>query len=194
MKRTAALFAVLVAVAAPSFAEDAVESSPYYPTKVGSTWKYKFARGVLTNKITKHEKVGDVLCARLDTLSGDKVVSNEHVTITRSGVERHATLGFRPEPPVLLLKFPLKDKDEWEIDSKVGEETIKGTAKVEKESLTIGEKKYDDVYKVTTDVKTGAMQIKSICWYAKDVGMVKQNLNFAGNEVKLELEEFKAGE
>lgn len=193
MKRPAALFAVLLAVAAPAFAEETIESAPYYPTKIGSTWKYRFARGVLTNKITRHEKVGDVLCARLDTLSGDKVVSNEHVTITKNGVERHATLGFRPEPPVLLLKFPLKDKDEWDIDSKVGEETIKGKANVEKEELKIGDKTYD-TFKVTTDVKTGTMQIKSVCWYAKDVGMVKQNLNFAGNEVKLELEEFKAGE
>lgn len=191
------LAVVLLAFTVPAQAQDepAVKSSDYYPTKVGTTWKYAFSKGSLVNTVTKHEKIGEVMCARLETSTAGKdakVVSNEHVAVTDAAVERHATLGFQPDPPVILLKLPAKKGDKWEIDSKVGNETIKGTAEVDEEEVKVKAGTYK-TFKVTTDVTTGGMQIKSVCWYAKDVGMVKQDLTFAGNEVKLELEEYTAG-
>jgi hypothetical protein len=135
--------------------------------------------------------VGDVMCARVETFVGDRVVSNEHIAIEKDKITRQAMLGFRPEPPVTLLQLPPKKGDEWTIDSKIGTETMKGKGVVDEEEVEVPAGKFKAT-KVTIDIETNGMKIKSVCWYAEKTGMVKQFVDLAGNQVTLELEKIVA--
>lgn len=167
--------------------EPKVGVSEWYPAKVGTEWHYRSSKGPMINKITKHEKVGETMCAHIETRLNDRVVANEDIAIGKSTVERHAFSGFRPEPPVVLAKFPLKEGDEWLIDSKIGGEEMKGKAVVEKESITVKAGKFE-TFKVRMEVESNGMTIRSESWYAKGVGMVKQYMDLAGTELTIELE------
>src|SRR5438034_10502018 len=69
-------------------AEQDLLENPYYPLKVGTTWEYIANSKKVTVKVTQHEKVGDVLCAKLETDSGSGAVITEHLTVTNGGVYR----------------------------------------------------------------------------------------------------------
>src|SRR5215469_1307595 len=121
--------ALLLALAGAGRAQDKMETTPYYPLAVGSTWEYKAGDNKFTLKVTRHEKVGNVLCARVEMFVKDKAQSFENVSVTKDGVYRNTFEGKEATPPVLFLKLPPKKDETWKVDSKVGGESVKGTFK-----------------------------------------------------------------
>jgi hypothetical protein len=194
----ASLMAVAM-VLVPARAEDKITESAYYPLKVGSTWTYKIADAPagtpsVVMKITKHEKVGDVMCARLETFVNDKSMGNEHIAITKDGIVRVSAFGFNADPPIMILKLPAKKGDTWKIESKVGTETLKGEAKVSEENVSVPAGKYDTIV-ATATITAGPQKIETTTCFAKNVGIVRMKMTglAAGKAVVMELEKFEAG-
>ena len=69
-------------------ADEKIKESPYYPLKVGTKWHYKAGGNPIVIQVAKHEKVGDVMCALLETSKEGQVVASEHITIKDDGVYR----------------------------------------------------------------------------------------------------------
>src|SRR2546423_13590341 len=76
MTRPALLAALALAFAAPAFADEKVGESPYYPTKVGTTWNYRLGEMKATVKVVKHEMKGGHMCALVETtINGNPAAS-----------------------------------------------------------------------------------------------------------------------
>src|SRR5262245_30754651 len=138
--RTPALV-VLLAASAAARDDDGLEETPYYPLKVGTTWTYRDADAPgaarVVVKVARHEKVGDVLCARLETHKDGKATGYEHIAVAKEGVYRHSINGLRPDKPILLLKLPPRPGDEWPVAGKVGNETFAGTMTTAEEAVAV---------------------------------------------------------
>lgn len=187
----AALGAFLLATA-PLQAQDKVGESPYFPTKIGSTWNYRIGDKKLTTKITKHEKQGDLMCALMETLVDGNSVATENIAVTKDGLVRVAYNGQKPETPILFLKQDSKKGDSWPVDTKIGAETIKG-------KFTRGEEDVDvPGYKGKTVTSKGEFEINGqaatfMYWFAEKKGIVKLQMALSGQEILLELEKFEEG-
>src|SRR5438046_920099 len=80
-----ALSPLLWLVVTPGHSADDVKlarTSAYFPLEVGTTWHYRAGDGRFKVTVAKHEKVGDVVAAKLETYSDkDKLLSDEHVAV-----------------------------------------------------------------------------------------------------------------
>ena len=100
--------------------------SPYFPLKKGTTWEYVADGKKITTVVTDHEKVGDLLCAKIETDlgGGQKIV--EHIAVKDDGIYRVRANNEDVKPPFLMLKLPPKKGEEWTVDSTAKGFGIKG--------------------------------------------------------------------
>lgn len=171
-----------------------VIESPYYPLKVGTRWTYKIGDKKVHILVAKHEKVGDTMAALIqageDLSLDDK--TTEHVAATAEGIFRFAAQGEVAEPPVMVLKLPVKKDSTWKIDSTISGISIKGDFKSSEEEVTVPAGKFKTITATSDNVTMGDEKMTITYWFAKDVGMVKQIVTRGNNKVLLELEKFEA--
>jgi hypothetical protein len=200
MNRIGLLTSLLVCalVVGSARAEDKLVGSPYCPLEVGTTWTYSVVdtpdAPKLILKVTSHEKVGDLLCARLETSVNGNMVAYEHITMTKEGVCRVGLGTLKAEPPILLLKLPPREGDTWTFDGKVGTEIFKGSGKVSAEAVTVPAGKYT-TFLSKLEAQAGDQKIVMSNYFARGVGIVRMNIEFpdAGKTVVVVLEKFEAG-
>jgi hypothetical protein len=196
MKRFATL-AALVILAAPLATvraddKDKVGESEYYPLKVGNAWTYNGPGNTkLVNKVVAHEKVGGVMCAKVETQVDGKAVAFEHIGITADGIYRYSLNGMAAEKPVLILKLPAKKGDEWKIDTKFGNDTVTGKMSTTEEELTVPSGKYKSMM-AGGKLEAGGQTIEAYNYFVKDVGIAKIRMEILGMKVEIELDKFEA--
>jgi hypothetical protein len=168
-------------------------SSPYCPLQVGTAWHYKAGDNKFSLRVTKHEDVGKVRCARVELLIDGKTASYEHIAVTADGVYRYDFDGKEARPPVLFLKLPPKKDVTWKVDSEVGKEKekLKGTFKIGEDEITVPAGKYKVITSSAQDLDANNMKLSVIYYFAEKVGMVKQVIDVAGQKIIIELEKFE---
>ncbi|MBO0698717.1 MAG: hypothetical protein J2P46_10005 [Zavarzinella sp.] len=194
MKRLAGLtvLAILtVGVAVP--AQDAATTHPYYPLKVGSEWTYKVQGGPIKVKVAGPEKVGQISGYKLETSAGNKVSATETVAVTPEGVKRLNVNGLTPEQPILFLPTDPDATKSWDVDTKVGGQTIKGKFTASREKVSVPAGSYDAVHVKGADMQIGTTSTTVEYWFAKDVGIVKLKFTLGSQDATLELESYTAG-
>jgi hypothetical protein len=200
---------LLVAAAALS-AQDKLAETPYYPLQVGTTWHYKSGDRKFTIRVVKHEKVGGVLCARLEVVRDGKVVASEHLAVTDEGVYRHSQTASgvgqfdsksgegagkeeKPEPPILVLKLPPKKGDSWRVDSKADGKVFRGGFKIDEKEIKVPAGTYQAIRVTSEDLETNGLRSVLTTYFARGVGMVKQVIQVGDVTADIELEKFEAG-
>jgi hypothetical protein len=195
MKRLAGLSVLsvlVVTLAVP--AQEGAPANPYYPLKDQATWVYDVQGGPITVKVVGKEKVKDTQAYKLETSAGGKVSATETVGITKDGIVRFNVNGLAPEAPILFLPTDPEATKEWSVDTKVGNETIKGTFKATKEQVVLANgTKYDTIYVKGADMKIGNTTTTVEYWFAKDVGIVKLKFTLGAQDATLELTKYTAG-
>ncbi len=141
-------------------------------------------------RVAKHEKVGDVACALVETVRDGNVVAREHIAATDDGVYRYTANGARIEPPVRFLKLPPRKGDTWKVEANVGGITVKGTFVAGAEEVKVPAGSYKTVTARSEDTQIGDMKLNVTYYFAPGVGVVKQTGRFGDREVVLELERF----
>jgi hypothetical protein len=179
-------------------AEAKLAKAPYYPLALGSSWEYKAGDNKFTLKVTKYEKVGDALCARVEMLIKDKdkekSQSFEHVGVTDDGVYRYSFEGKEAKPPVLFFKLPPKQGETWKVDSKVGGEAVKGTFKNNgQEEVKVPAGSYKAWVVASQDLEANGVKMSVTYYIAEKVGMVKQLVEVSGQKIVIELEKYEPG-
>jgi hypothetical protein len=203
---------VALALAPALHGQDKLPESAYYPVQVGTTWHYKVGEGKFSTRVTKHEKVGDVLTARLETSKDGKVIAVEHVGVGAEGVVRHdiednsgqQALRETLVPPILILKVPPKSGETWKVDSKGqvpasvqggvgGPRVYRGTFKLGEEEVKVPAGTYKAVRVASQDLEANGLKPTVTTYYAEGVGMVKQVIQEGEVKIITELEKFEPG-
>lgn len=176
--------------------EKALET-PYYPLQVGNTWHYRITdarggEGKFSLKVVGTEKVGDVLCARLEMTSESKAASFEHLATTTDGVYRFSISGNRLDKPIRILMLPPKAGATWMVDSKTKDEVLKGTFKLgEEKGVKVLAGTYDTLTVASDDLDANGLKIVSLSQYASGVGLIRQRIQAANQVAVIELEKFE---
>jgi hypothetical protein len=196
-------FPLLVFAATELAAQAKLRETPYYPLRVGTIWHYRAGDGKFTIQVARHEKVGETLCAVLETKRNGKVVGSEHLAVASDGIYRHTltlpSSSAKPEneknqltikPPLLLLKLPPEEGDSWKIGSKADDKTFRGSFEVGEQEITVPAGTYKTTRVTSQDLEVNALKAGITTFYAEGVGMVKQIIEVGDVKVEIELEKF----
>jgi hypothetical protein len=200
MKTVSCLSLVCLFVLAPAVpAQDKFPESPYYPLQVGTVWQYRAGDNFFNLRVARHEKVGDVWCARVELVLDGRVASSEDVAVAPDGIYRYRFEGKEARPPLCILKLPPGKEKTWKVESKLagprnGEQTLKGTFKAGREEVTVPAGKYRAVTATGQDLEADGMKLNVTYYFAENVGMVKQVLETAGQKMVIELMKFEPPE
>jgi hypothetical protein len=191
---------LLLAAAAGLAAQDKLKETPYFPLQVGTTWHYRAGDSKSIIRVVRHEKIGDTLCALLQTKRGDKVVGSEHVAVAADGVYRHdltvtaeKSVTQTLKPPMLVLKLPPKKGDTWKIDSKGDGKTFRGGFLVDEQQITVPAGTYQTFRVASQDLEVNSLKPIITTFFAEGIGMVKQIIEVGDVKIEIELEKFEAG-
>jgi hypothetical protein len=197
------LATILIAAESKATAQEKMRESPWYPLEVGNTWTYRFGEGKLgdvryTLKVTRHEKIGDVLCARVESTSDGKLNDVEHDSVAEDGIYRQAFNGQKFDKPVCVLKLDKgepKKGETWKIDTKGPERSLTGevTCDIVDEVKLASGASYKNVAVVTCkEFDANGLKGSFTYWFAKDVGMIKQEFQHGkSGKFMCELEKFE---
>jgi hypothetical protein len=202
----------LLLLTAELAAQDKLQETPYYPLQVGTTWHYRAGDGKFTIRVVKHEKVGDKLCALLETRRDGKVVGSEHLTVAVDGVYRLDLTAMLPQhdpndksktleqpatqaltPPILVLKLPPKKDAKWKISSKSAGQTYRGELQMQEAEVTVPAGKYKTFRVASQDLEISSLKTTITTDFAEGVGMVRQVVEVGDAKVEIVLEKFEAG-
>jgi hypothetical protein len=203
---------MLLIAAAELAAQDKLKETSYYPLNVGTTWYYRAGDSKFTIRVARHEKVGDTLCALLETRRDGKVVGSEHLTVTNDGVYRldltfpqlqsdpkdkaktaRTLVSQSLKPPILILKLPPGKGDSWKVDSKGDGKTFRGSFQIEEQEITVPAGTYKAVRIASQDLEVNSLKATITTFYADGVGMAKQIIEMGEAKIEIELEKFAAG-
>jgi len=165
----------------------------YFPMDVGATWHYSAPDGKVALKITAHEKMGDLKCAKMETSVDGNVIGNQHIASTAEGLVRVAYNGQKIEKPILFLKLPPKAGESWNIDTKItGQttETIKGKFVAGEEEIEVPAGKFKTVTS-TGEFEINGQPAKFAYWFAEKVGIVKLTIDSGSTHLNLELQKYE---
>ncbi len=188
---TFALIAMTQLAGAAPVPKEVLKKFPnYYPLELGNEWVYQVGENEVTVIATAVEKKDGVQTGTLETKVNGKTVAAESMRVDATGVYRTHINKQEIDPPVLLLKFGIRDETEWATKSKVGNATVDFVFKLEglEEIKTLaGEYK---AVKVTGTGDIAGTVTQTKYYFADGVGIVKLSYSLGGGEAMLELKKF----
>lgn len=176
--------------------KDAAQAEGYFPLKVNAKWTYKVGDNSVEVRVVKTDKVGAEEQFQVDTIVGKDPKTTEWYVIKGDGVYRTKVKDDKLDPAVKVLALPIKKDASWDINTKVGTQTIKGTMRLlnDKEKIKIGDTDYETVFVEGKDLDIAGAKTTVRLWFAKGKGIVKEEFVLQTNEVvKLELTKYEEG-
>lgn len=130
----------------------------------------------------------------LKLTSGDRV-ARQHVAILADGVHRISENDRTITPPLLILKFGLKNVGQsWDWDSKTETTPIRGTCTIGSEDVRVPYKDGTPLQTLTvtfSNKKAGDDRQEITTWFVREIGMVKQQIRMKNHNRVLELIRFE---
>lgn len=179
--------------------EPQLAKGDYFPIKLNSISMFRSPGVELETRCARMEKFADIDCARMENYVNGKLHSFEHVETKPEGVYRVGYNGDKLEPPILLLKLPVRAGDVWSVRTKIKGDLIEGVYKTFVESIATANGNFvavlvksDNLTTTSADGKTKAT-VAAAYWYAPNVGLVKHSMTHAGSITEGELFKFQPG-
>jgi hypothetical protein len=169
------------------------QADGYFPLKVKTKWTYKVGDNLVDVTVVKVEKIAGEDHYQVDTVVGKDPKTSEVYVIRTDGVYRTKVKDDKLDPPIKVLPLPLKKDTSWDVNSKLGTQTIKGTLKVknDKEEITLPAGKFTTVFVEGENMDIAGSKTTVRIWFAKERGIVKEEFLMQGGEkVLLELKDF----
>ncbi len=184
---------VICLPAAQSVAQDPPPATPYYPMKVGTTWQYRVGADKMTVKVTKHEKIGDLTCARVEAVfKGSTTV--EYVAVKADGVYRVKADDKEIKPALCFLRLPPGKEKSWKVNAEIDGTKIRGTFEAKDDPVTVPAGTFSAIMVSSKDYTIGSRPMKLTYWFVEGKGIVKHQLEIDGFDLILELEQFTPGQ
>jgi hypothetical protein len=176
-------------------AQSPLEQCEIYPLVVGARWLYQSGPLVVQERVARHEEVHGELCARVETMFDDRVVSFEHLAVRADGVYRVAISGTPIEPPLRLVALPVKSGDRWNVDSTVSGQRVRGELVTSEGTYARrhsgdADQKFKTHRIVGERFRIGSSEMTLEYEFVPRLGKVRQTAKTTGQETMLELREF----
>jgi hypothetical protein len=168
----------------------------YYPLKKDTKWTYKVGDNFVEVRVAKVEKVNNEDHYLLETVVGKEAKTSEMIVVRPDGVYRTKVKDDKLDPYVKMLPLPPTKDATWDVNSKLGTQTVKGTMKVlgDKDKIKVQGTDYEAVHVEGKDLDIAGAKTTVNIWYAKDRGIVKQEFVLqTGDKVILELVKYEEG-
>jgi hypothetical protein len=164
--------------------------TPYFPLKKGAKWTYRAGPDTVVVTVKDVKKFGTNMedAYELETTAGGAPQATELIVPRADGLYRVQINNTAVEPPVCFLKLPVKKDNSWNVDSKMGNETLKGKFVSGEEEITVGGTKYKTVTVTGHEMLANGQKMSLVYYFAEKVGMVKLAADLGGVKVTLELE------
>jgi hypothetical protein len=193
-----ALLIVMIAAAAS-------EQELYFPTRAGATWTYNTPDREFVRTVMKVESVDGARIVSVSQVRDDgTAVPHEVVSVSERGLvqlvqpivrlnaEGGSTDDVVPRnPPLDLLKLPLKPGDSWKYSTDDRKLSFK-VGRPERVKTPAGEFQAIPV-ELGVKLAGGGPTIQGKYWYARGVGVVKWTSRLGGTEQVVVLKSFNAG-
>jgi hypothetical protein len=174
--------------------DGAAEPANYYPLQVGNKWEYKVEAGgssaQAVSRIAKIEMIDGVSLARLEATVNGNPVANEHLRSDDKGVFRYRNNGKEINPPVCLLRYPVKSGDRWDGEIIVEKEKGKYLCESREENVEVPAGKFKAM-KVTVTLEAKGQKVTTAYWFVKDIGFVKQTVEAGDLIINMDLEKYE---
>ncbi len=181
--------------ASPVLAQTEVFESEWFPAGVGMSWTYRVPDGKIIVKVTKHEKQGEFICARFETLDRGEVVAVQDVAVTPDKVLRLTHNGEKVEPPLQILMLPPTKNQIWNADSKMksrsGIDAILGKFSTAEEDVKVPAGEFKKALRVTAELTINGRATTIKSWYAPKAGLIKQRIINGTQTHEMELEKLE---
>jgi hypothetical protein len=172
------------------------QADGYFPLKVKAKWTYKVGDNFVDVMVVKSEKKGNEEQYQVDTVVGKDPKTNEWYVVRPDGVYRTQVKDDKLDPPVKVLPLPIKKDATWDVNSKLGNQTIKGTMKVvsDKDKVKVPAGEFEAVLVEGKDMDVAGNKTTVRIWFAKDKGIVREEFVLqTGEKVTLELAKYEEG-
>jgi hypothetical protein len=143
------------------------------------------------------ERFNDEECVRLESRPGKDLKTVELIAVRADGVYRTKVRDEFVVPPVKVLPVAVKAGDTWAVDSKIGNQIVRGTfvVKSDRERVKVPAGEFETVFVEGKDIDLAGAKTTVRIWFAKDRGIVKEEFVLqTGDAVRLELVKFEPGE
>ncbi len=169
-----------------------------FPLKVKAKWTYRVGDNDVTVSVVKVDKVGMEDHYQVDTFVGKdakpgEAKTSEWYVVKADGVYRTRVKDDKLDPYIKVLALPAKKDATWDVNSKLGTQSIKGTLKVkaDKEKVKTPAGEFETVFVEGENMDIAGAKTTVRIWFAKDRGIVKEEFVMQGGEkVLLELKEY----
>jgi hypothetical protein len=189
------LFALLLIGSSPStFAADPPKPN-YYPLAKGTKWEYRISADskeqAITCEIMDVEIKDGRNHARMEAKCPNAVTLGEELSTDASGVYRNSVLGARLPRPLAIIRYPVKARDEWKDNIKLGEfdGTIAIAIKDIAAVIEVPAGRYTTLA-IESIVEINGEKHVACIWYADGIGIVKQESLSGSRMVTMELKKF----
>jgi hypothetical protein len=166
----------------------------YYPLELGNEWLYQIGgENQVLVVVTAADKKDGVQTGTLETKANGMTIASEKMRIDATGVYRTHINKQEIDPPILLLKFGIRDETEWATKCKIGDATVDFVFKLEGlEEIKTPAGDYKAV-KVTGTGDIAGTNSSTTYLFADGVGIVKLSYVAGDRQNTLELKKFTPG-
>src|SRR5262249_17564341 len=170
----------------------------FFPIKAGTKWHYQVdqgtgQKGTMVNQIAKIESIGGKEVARLESVVNGNVVATDYLSANNQGLFPNRHNNIEVSPQNCLMKYPLKEGATCETQTKFSDQQLSVTGREGKsEDVQVPAGKFQAI-PVVVEATTNGMKISTSFWFAENVGIVKQTLDWGGKTVNVELVKFEPG-
>lgn len=188
---------VAFSLARCSFADE-LGGANFFPLKAGCEWRYQTSGNAkspkITQRVAKVESVNGDELARKETVVDNEVTGFEHVSCNATGLFQHRVNDVAIDPPMLVVRFPLKDGDRWQTKSKFGKQTVvvDNESILDEIEVPFGKLKAIKVTSKSRSEPNGQRYVTTT-WFAPNIGMAKvvvKRVDVADSETTMVLEKF----
>ena len=189
-------------IVSPVFSADDIKDEKkldLFPLAKGTKWEYVVtvngeAKDVIqeVTKIAPAAKKGERDIVTVESKVAEQTFTEE-VSADETAVYRHAMMSMTLETPLPIVKYPYKAGATWKAAIKIGTDEAAAAFDAGKpEEVKVAAGKYT-AYPIVMEMEVMGKKVISKNWYADGVGIVKQEVDFAGTKVLMELKKFTKG-
>lgn len=164
-----------------------------FPLAKGNQWEFEVNAGGQTlsinQEMTEVTKKGDQTLATITSKVNGQDVTEE-MSIDDKGIYRHAFNNIKLEKPLLVLKYPVVPQ-KWSDTIKLAGMEIDVKLEMKSpEDVNVPAGNYKKVTPVEMIMNVQGQEIVATNFYAEGVGIIKQDINLAGNKITSALKKF----